>query len=396
MTEEQQQLIRIIANQLFGVKVDIEDVTDWYSIMKEAQQQAVFPLAFQALKSSIPAEQLKPYTKEYAANQASYVRNLHFHAELHKLLNGIPYVILKGQASAVYYPNPMLRSMGDVDFLVHKEDRGKVNQLLKAEGFTKRDGAEKHDYHWAYKKDRTSLELHWDVPGVPDSMKNRFSADAINAAEEKMVLTERMMLPSTFHHGLVLLLHTISHMTGGGIGLRHLCDWLIFENSVPEEEFLDIFEDQLKDIGLWTFAKVMTKIGVLYFGTKRKWCLEANDEVCRCLLEDILSGGNFGTKDNTRRSQAKLIQNRVTKSVHGNVLKNGLVSINEKAKRDYPYCRENLILRPVGWAAVVGQYMMRVISGKRNNVFEKKIMSNARNRQKLYAELRLFELNVEK
>ena len=113
-----------------------------------------------------------------------------------------------------------------------------------------------------------------------------------------------------------VLLHTISHMTGGGIGLRHLCDWLVFENSVPEEEFLDIFEDQLKDIGLWTFAKVMTKIGVLYFGTKRNWCLDADDEVCWALLEDILSGGNFGTKDNTRRSQAKLIQNRVTKSVH--------------------------------------------------------------------------------
>lgn len=222
-------------------------------------------------------------------------------------------------------------------------------------------------------------------------MKNQFSADVINDAEEKTVLSEKMMLPSTFHHGLVLLLHAISHMTGGGIGLRHLCDWLVFENSVSEEEFLEIFEEQLKNIGLWTFVQVMTKIGVLYFGTKRSWCLDEDDGVCRALLEDILSGGNFGTKDNTRRSQAKLIQNRVTKSVHGNVLKNGLVSINEKAKRDYPYCRENLILRPIGWSAVVGKYAIRVVSGKRNNVFDKRIMSDAVNRQKLYAELRLFE-----
>lgn len=72
-------------------------------------------------------------------------------------------------------------------------------------------------------------------------------------------------------------------------------------------------------------------------------------------------------------------------------MKNGLVSINEKAKRDYPYCRENLILRPIGWSAVVGQYATRVISGRRNNVFDKRIMSDAVNRQKLYAELRIFE-----
>ena len=389
MTEEQRQLIRIIANHLFEAKNDILDATDWSCVLKEAEQQAMFPQAYQALQSIGMSE--PRYAKKYAAKQAAYIRNLHYHAELHKLLTGIPYVILKGQVSASYYPNPMLRSMGDVDFLVHIEDREKMDKLLKTEGFIRQNGAEKHEYHWAYKKDLASLELHWDVPGVPASMKNRFSADAIESAEEKAVQDEKMMFPSPFYHGLVLLLHTISHMTGGGIGLRHLCDWLVFENSISEKEFRDLFEEQLKGIGLWNFAKVMTKIGVLYFGTARKWCLDANDEVCRCLLEDILSGGNFGMKDNTRGSQAKLIQNRVTKSVQGSILKNGLVSINEKAKRDYPYCRQNVVLRPVGWAAVVGEYMSQITNGKRNNVFDKKIMNDIINRQKLYAELKLFE-----
>lgn len=390
MTEEQRQLIRIIASQLFGVNVDTKEIAAWPNILQEAQQQAVFPLAYQALKSYGIIE--PKFEKEYAANQAAYIRNLHYHSDLHKLLTGIPYVILKGQVSASYYPNPMLRSMGDVDFLVYKEDRERVDQLLKVEGFEKRAGAEKHDYHWAYKKDRASLELHWDVPGVPESKKNRFSEDAIKSAEEKTMQNEKMMFPSPFNHGLVLLLHAVSHMTGGGIGLRHLCDWLVFENSFSEQKFLDIFEDQLKDIGLWTFVKVITKIGVMYFGTDRNWCLDADDKVCQCLLEDILTGGNFGVKDNTRGSQAKLIQNRVTKSVQGSILKNGLISIDEKAKRDYPPCKRNVIIRPIGWTVVVCQYVIRVIRGKRNNVFDKKIMENAMNRQKLYTELKLFEV----
>ena len=391
MTKEQQQLIHLIACQLFGTETKESDGADWHIVLREARQQTVFPLAFQAIKGSIPAEELPQYATEYAANQASYIRNLHDHAELDRLLDQIPYVILKGQASASFYPDPMLRSMGDVDFLVHLEDREKVDQLLRAEGFQKLSGAEKHEYHWRYTKNQMTAELHWDLPGVPESMKNRFPADAVDTAEERSFQQGKMMFPSLFYHGLVLLLHTVSHMTGGGIGLRHLCDWLVFENSVPEREFLAIFEKRLKDIGLWTFARVMTRIGVLYFGTKRSWCQDADEEVCCGLLEDIFSGGNFGVKDGTRRSQDKLIKNQVTKSVHGSVIKNGLVSINEKAKRDYPFCRNHAILRPAGWAAVVGQYVIRVIGGKRTNVFDRKTMDAAVNRQKLYAELKLFE-----
>ena len=396
MTEEQQQLIRIIANQLFGVKVDIEDVTDWYSIMKEAQQQTVFPLAYQALKSSLPAEQITHYSKEYANYQASFVRNLHFHAELHKLLNGIPYVILKGQASAVYYPNPMLRIMGDVDFLIAKSDIAIVDELLTSQGFKKISGAEKHEYHWAYKKNRESLEMHWDVPGIPERNSNTikyYLKDIINNRRIIQNSEGEFAIPSEFHHGLVLLLHTISHLTATGVGLRHLCDWLVFENGMTEEDFVETFEKPLKDIGLWTFAKVMTKCGVMYFGCKeREWCKDANESVCTAFMEDIFAGGNFGIKDNTRRSQAKLIRNNVTRRVtEQGLLKNVFVNISNKAKQDYPVMKKLPVLLPVGWGIISTQYLFRVASGKRNNVLDKTIFTDAMSRKKLYSELKLFE-----
>lgn len=147
MTSTQEQLIAILAAEFFST--DASTVEGYDAVLTEASRQAVFPLAYKALEATIPAEKKTQYAKEYAANKASYIRNLHYHAELHKLLADIPYVILKGQVSAFYYPNPMLRSMGDVDFLVHKEDRGKVDQLLKNSGFEKLSGTEKHDYHWA-------------------------------------------------------------------------------------------------------------------------------------------------------------------------------------------------------------------------------------------------------
>ena len=49
-------------------------------------------------------------------------RILHAHAELTSILQGIPFVTMKGYASAYYYPQPIRRTMGDVDFLVHPSD----------------------------------------------------------------------------------------------------------------------------------------------------------------------------------------------------------------------------------------------------------------------------------
>ena len=44
-------------------------------------------------------------------------------------------------------------------------------------------------------------------------------------AEEVLFEGEKIRIPAPFHHGLILLLHTVHHMLGEGIGLRHLCDW---------------------------------------------------------------------------------------------------------------------------------------------------------------------------
>lgn len=48
-----------------------------------------------------------------------------------------------------------------------------------------------------------------------------------------------------FHHGLVMLLHLFSHLTGARIGIRHLCDWALFLNSIEEKEFLKLFQEPI-------------------------------------------------------------------------------------------------------------------------------------------------------
>lgn len=42
-----------------------------------------------------------------------------------------------------------------------------------------------------------------------------------------------------------MLLHLFSHLTGARIGIRHLCDWALFLNSIEEKEFLKLFQEPI-------------------------------------------------------------------------------------------------------------------------------------------------------
>ena len=157
-------------------------------------------------------------------------------------------------------------------------------------------------------------EMHFKVAGLPNGhageLMEQYFSDVFERAVLRTVGDSQMMLPSPFHHGLVLLLHTVHHMTGEGIGLRHLCDWAVFENSLSNDEFVEMYEDKLQAVGLWRFAQILTQVSIKYLGAeKREWAGET-DELANQLMEDILSAGNFGVKDAGRNYQTMMISDR--------------------------------------------------------------------------------------
>ena len=395
----QRQLIQIIANQVFHAEIEILDY-DERLILKEAQQQTVFPLVFSYLKTAKPyiaeKDRLWNYTLIISKHYSTAIRNLHDHNVLHSILSeaNIPYVILKGQASAKYYPDPILRTMGDVDFLVHQTDCNKVDELLSEAGFIRNDESEKHPFHWAYHKGNSTFEMHWQLPGLPEDTKiiDKYTNTIIDDATLCDDQNRTFLVPSEFHHGLVILLHMLSHMTSTGIGLRHLLDWLVFVNHFPDNEFRLLFETPLKEIGLWKFAQVITQIGVLYFGCeKHLWCAEIGEELCSGILEDIFGSGNFGNKDASRKLQAKLMRNSKSRKIEeGSVLRNLITNVNVKARKDFPISVRFPILLPIGWSAVGVEYVKWAIQYNKVEIDHSTIM-DAKRRQKMYSQLKLFE-----
>ena len=119
-------VLKLTGNALFDAGFRIPGDTDWQAVYEECKKQTVTVLGFSSAKQAegLDPEVRKQWEKDVAAVAFHNYRVTFSHQNLHQMMEdaGIPYVILKGCASAAYYPRPMERLMGDVDFLVRKPD----------------------------------------------------------------------------------------------------------------------------------------------------------------------------------------------------------------------------------------------------------------------------------
>lgn len=410
MNDVQSLLLQVISEALFNKKAPDIAADQLMPLVNESKAQAVYPLAFSVLDSQLQ-DKLSP--EQYADCSEGFFRyaiagtqNYAEHGELHELMtvNETPYVAMKGLASAMYYPEPNLRSMGDVDFLVAKENVSKAGRLLESIGFAVDHGEEDDGIHIAYTRPPMSIwELHHSVNGIP----NNETGELIRAEMDKAIPTAEVAevdgstcrLPSKFHHGLIMLLHTASHLTSEGVGLRHLCDWVVFASALSDAEFRDIFEKKLKRFGLWRFAQALTLLGIRYFGApNRVWTLEAveshklDDAMLEGLMNDILSGGNFGTKDMNRYREIKYISDRSEGTVgKSGILSQGFRTMNDKVCRDYKTLGKHKVLLPIGYLAEGGKYIGLLLTGKRKSSGTMQMFKEAADRKRIYSSLNLFK-----
>lgn len=122
LNDTQIQILDIVAHNLFKTPLELTNV-DWADVKREAMDQAVFPLVFESVMKMLPHD---IFPEWFTLNNKIIKINVdvHYtHSEVHSVLNAksCPYVALKGSGSAYYYPNPIKRMMGDVDFLVPDE-----------------------------------------------------------------------------------------------------------------------------------------------------------------------------------------------------------------------------------------------------------------------------------
>lgn len=395
LREYEKILLDMLANNLFnaGRKVDFNEV-DFNAVWCEAYVQAVTLMAFQNYDEEIVRRDNCEYIKKKLSHSLAKNAKIDFeHIRINNIMKEakIPCTILKGYASALYYSDPLMRSMGDVDFLVDMDYFEQANNALKKNGYE--NTGKNHDVHDVFVGSICRCEMHFQPSGIPEGKMGvkvrKYLSDLLEKSVETQTELGTVTVPSVFHHGLIILLHMCHHLTGDGLGLRHLCDWAVFTASMSEKEFTDMFEKVFKDIGLWEFAKTVTFICNKYLGSpKMKFADEVDEKLADYILIDIIIGGNFGQKNADRSHESLLISNKNEKDV--SMLKQFFISANNIVYNNWKASRKLKFLLPFGWLFFGGRYIIRSLFGKRPKIRPNKVAKEAAERIDIYSGLKLF------
>ncbi len=374
---------------------DVLTEQEWLSLMGESVNHAVALLSFDSLKgvsSRIP-ESVKTQWRDIAVNVFSQnFKVLDAQSELVKILekNEINYIILKGMASASYYPDFEKRSFGDVDFLIAPFQKEKVEKVLSTNGYT----CTLKDYvcHSVFEKGGVQFEMHYEIVGIPDGECGAIFREYMLDAEKKGFKNDSPAFQNPIHkiHAVVLLLHTIHHLIDEGIGLRHLCDWACFIEKTHAEPFWqEEIYPLLKKTGTLKFASILTKTASLYLGCAcLDWAQDADDKICEALVCDILELGNFGRANGTRSISGKVISDRLANNLKNNKLKYFKEKVSSLYKKSVVLSKKK-VFRPFVFLWMLMKTVVLMIFKKKTSLL--KTYSYANERNGIYKTFELFD-----
>ena len=393
LTDTQTRLLFLTAAAIHG---DAEKYSTSPELINEANVNGILPLVYSVLD-----ENSKLFARALFSRCITRIMRV---ADEHRLYSsvlndaGINYCIIKGLSCSEYYPDPKLRMLGDTDILVKKCDFEDACNAFLASGFAENDnfGA---DYHRVFSlENRGKIELHNSINGIPTCNEGKILAEylenSVDTAQKSGLPNLGFAVPDKFHHGLILLTHMANHILQSGIGLRQLCDWAVFCDSMSDEEFFSLFYEPLKKCGLWKFAGIMTDLSVKYLKIDEKASVksEISPEYLEELMTDILSAGNFGQKNPSRLNSSKLVADKS----HGKVDEKNMVcqlfsSLKDKAIRKYEFCRKYPPLLPLGVLLALFIYIIKIFRGKKPAIHPSKMIADAEIRRKIYSEFELFD-----
>ena len=371
------------------------DCCNWEEVFTEAKQQAVSLLFYDTVAPLLPQIDHDLRSKIESNGMRVVMSNLNVgnaQARLTKQLSEleIPHLILKGESSAFYYPKPQMRTLGDVDFIVSPEAFQPLHHRFAQLGY--RYHEEQIDHHITYQSPGATLEMHRQLPGLPQGkageILQEYLQDMLGCRQKCNIGSGDFSAPAPALHGLILLLHSQHHLLNEGLGLRHLMDWCCYVNRTWKDAFWQ--EDLLpllKRIGLFRFASILTGTCAAAFGTDCPPWVTTEAYLCQELLEDILSGGNFGRKDTTRQASGLMISKEGKKRSKFSQL---WATFHHSVREHYPICKKCGVFYLVFYPLRGTRYLFRMLTGKRESLIS--AIPQANQRRNLYGQLQIFEV----
>ena len=285
------QFGQMIGHVLRGEKCRAKDY-NWEALLQLAYRQNVAPILYAAVVdngSSVFSDEAWEKLKRKRAQllalserQAWTITQIQ--SEFEK--QGIDNLMLKGSVTRYHYPNPALRTMGDIDFLYRIADHEKVKTALGGLGFTDFEAGRKNDIY--RKKLNLVIEAHRSLVGTSSPFYSwasgiwercRCKKDMAHAYE--MTLEDEIIFQ---------VVHFAIHFLEGGAGIRFLSDLYLYSRMTFDAAYV---EKELDALSLLTFYRQMKGLAEYWFVSGEY--SKIYDE----LMDYIMGGGVFGSSGNS-------------------------------------------------------------------------------------------------
>ena len=285
------------------------DKSLWREIASMAYRQSVSALVGDKAVS-LPAESLPPgdITMRFVAiiEQTKQV-NLKMISVLKELQEeyareGFPFLLLKGLANGVNYPDPLLRNPGDIDLLLYvKGDYKRANEWLTGKGVKIEHGGAVHNM---YNRNGIYVENHSHSTYFSNRRYNRrfkkVEEEVLRKGEFAAVELDSdfsvPVLPVTFN-AFFLFQHLFIHFVNLGVGVRQICDWVLFMHKHRAEIDSDEFTRLATDFALLYPMQLFARIAVDHLGAEESifpFPVIPGNRHSEMIMHDILESGNFG------------------------------------------------------------------------------------------------------
>ena len=281
---------------------------DWKVMYTIAKKQALIGVLFHGIKQ-LPKE-LAPDAdllfKWMGIAQKIRKQNIRLFIDSVKVSNNFKQLefrncILKGQGNALLYPDPYMRTSGDIDIYL----TGGRNRVMQYINKVCPNQVMRY-HHVDFPVMKTAIEVHFTPSYMFFPVQNRrmqkwFKEVMDLQCSNVVTLPDgygEITVPTMNFNVIYILSHLYRHVFTEGIGLRQLLDYYYVLINDELLVIRDTLQRELKYLGLWKFAGAVMYVLHETLGLpEEKMIAPVDVKEGKFLLAEIMQGGNFGQYD---------------------------------------------------------------------------------------------------
>lgn len=263
MTAEQKLLIDTLALSVAGKPFELPESVDWRQFIGLCRMHAVEALVYNGLQKAdlwncVPEPGQKILTQAYQTAIFRDAQFTHLKNTLTRKLTEaqVPYILLKGICLKESYPEPALRTMCDMDILVHTEDYPAIDRIAKEmQAVSGHSDGNHRNFTFP---GGIAVEFHPNFLHHETPVGTGINPGWQYAGEEGNLTPEGFYLNT--------VCHLANHFVVGGVGVRFALDVWVNRHLRKPAFNRETVEAELSRFGLLEFAHNIEDLAELWFG----------------------------------------------------------------------------------------------------------------------------------